>query len=80
MAAKQKLTDAIVKRLKPPEKGYTITRDTEARGFAVRVTAKGVRSFILNYYIRGRDRCITIGQYPDWSITAARARAKELAP
>ena len=28
MAAKQKLTDAIVKRLKPPEKGYTITLDT----------------------------------------------------
>ena len=26
----------------------------------------------------GRDRCFTIGQHPDWSVTAARARAREL--
>jgi integrase len=78
MAAKQRLTDAVVKRLPAPEKGYTVTLDSEARGFGVRVTAKGVRSFILNYYIRGRDRCLTIGQHPDWGVTAARARAKEL--
>ena len=79
MAAKQKLTDAIVRGLEPPEKGYTITRDTEAAGFAVRVTAKGVRSFVLDYYTRsGRDRSFTIGKFPDWKVTAARARAKEL--
>ncbi len=79
MAAKQKLTDAIVRGLEPPEKGYTITRDTEAAGFAVRVTAKGVRSFVLDYYTRsGRDRSFTIGKFPDWLVTAARARARDL--
>ena len=32
-----------------------------------------------NYYTRaGRDRCLTIGQFPDWSTTAARAKAREL--
>lgn len=78
-AEKQRLTDAIVKRIPAPEKGYSIAHDSEARGFAVRVTAKGVRSFILNYYTRGgRDRCYTIGQFPDWSTTAARAKAREL--
>ena len=76
---KQRLTDAIVKRLAPPAKGYAVTRDTEARGFAVRVTANGVRSFVLDYYTRGgRDRCFTIGQFPDWAVTAARAEAKRL--
>ncbi len=76
---KQRLTDAIVKRLAPPAKGYAVTRDTEARGFAVRVTANGVRSFMLDYYTRGgRDRCFTIGQFPDWAVTAARAEAKRL--
>jgi hypothetical protein len=74
------LTDAIVKRLKPPEKGYTVfLDDSEARGFGVRVTAKGVRSFILNYYIRGRDRCMTLCQFDGTgSTTAARARARDL--
>jgi integrase len=78
-AEKQRLTDAIVRRIATPEKGYSIAHDSDARGFAVRVTAKGVRSFILNYYTRGgRDRCYTIGQFPDWSTTAARAKAREL--
>ena len=40
---KQRLTDAIVKRLATPEKGYSVTRDTEVGGFAARVTAKGAR-------------------------------------
>jgi integrase len=76
---KQRLTDAVVKRLAPPAQGYAVTRDTEVRGFAVRVTARGVRSFVLDYYTRGgRDRCFTIGQFPDWAVTAARAEAKRL--
>jgi integrase len=78
-AEKQRLTDAVVRRIRAPKQGYTVSHDSEARGFAVRVTAKGVRSFILNYYTRsGRDRCYTIGQFSDWSTTAARAKAREL--
>jgi hypothetical protein len=69
----------LVKRIPAPAKGYTITHDDKARGFAVRVTATGTRSFILNYYNKaGQDRCCTIGQHPGWSTTAARARAIEL--
>lgn len=76
---KQRLTDSIVKKLPPPEKGYVVHRDTEVRGLGVRVTARGVRSFVLDYYTRGGlDRCFTVGQYPDWSVVAARARAREL--
>lgn len=76
---KQRLMDAAIKRLPTPEKGYAVTTDTEVRGFAVRVTASGVRSFVLSYYTRsGRDRCYTIGRFPDWSTTAARAKAREL--
>jgi integrase len=75
---RQRLTDAIVKRLPVPERGYRVTRDADTRGFAVRVTAAGARSFVLDYYIRGRDRSITVGRFPDWSVTAARARAQAL--
>jgi integrase len=76
---KIRLSDAIVRRLPVPEKGYEITRDSDTRGFAVRVTCKGVRSFVLDYYTRtGRDRSYTIGQFPDWSVTEAREKAKAL--
>jgi integrase len=79
VAEKRRLTDAFVKRVPAPNTGYTVSHDSEARGFAVRVTARGARAFILNYYTRGgRDRCYTIGQFPDWSTTAARSKAREL--
>ncbi|RFC68150.1 MULTISPECIES: tyrosine-type recombinase/integrase [Mesorhizobium] len=44
-----KLTDTIIKNLPLPAKGMAITYDTEVRGFGIRVTAKGAKSFILNY-------------------------------
>jgi integrase len=76
---KQRLTDAIVKRLPAPEKGYTVYGDTEVRGLGVRVTAAGARSFVLSYYTRsGRDRCFTIGRSSDWTAVAARAEARRL--
>jgi integrase len=73
------LTDATIKRLPAPKKGNKITYDVGVPGFGCRVTAAGTRSFILNYTTRGgRERRHTIGQFPDWSTTAARARAREL--
>lgn len=74
----EKLTDKVVRSLPAPSKGNKITYDNEVRGFGVRVTAKGVHSFILNYRIHGRERRFTIGSYPEWSVSAARAEAKDL--
>jgi integrase len=72
------LTDATIKRLPAPAKGNKIHYD-DVPGFGVRVTAAGACSFVLNYVTRGgRERRITIGQFPDWSTTAARAKAREL--
>ncbi len=75
-----KLTDTIVKdHLPAPAKGNKITYDSDVKGFGVRVTAAGARSFILNYRTRtGRERRYTIGAYPDWKTAAAREEAKEL--
>jgi hypothetical protein len=42
------------------------------------VTAAGARSFIFNYRIKGRERRITIGQYPSWTVLAARKQAESL--
>jgi integrase len=75
------LTEASIKRLPVPERGSKRTYDAGyPKGFGVCVTAGGARSFILRYRVRatGRERCITIGAFPNWQVAAARARAKEL--
>jgi integrase len=48
------------------------------RGFGVRVTAAGVRSFVLNYRLAGREARLTIGRWPDWSAVRAVREAREL--
>ena len=73
------LTDASIKRLPTPKKGNRITYDDDVKGFGCRVTAAGARSFVLNYVTRGgRERRYTIGGYPDWQTTVARAKARDL--
>ncbi|GEO80956.1 tyrosine-type recombinase/integrase [Pararhodospirillum oryzae] len=74
----ESITDKAVKALVPPETGNRIVWDATVRGFGVRITAKGVRAFVLDYRASGRQRRLTIGQYPDWTVTAARDEAKRL--
>ena len=73
----EKITDKLVRMLTPDGR-VNITFDTEIKGFGVRVTRGGTKSFILDYRISGRQRRYTIGQYPTWGVTAARAEAKNL--
>ena len=75
----QKLDTRTLGQLEAPGAGNVVYYDTEVKGFGCRVTAAGVRSFILNYRTRGgRERRYTIGRHPDLSVTAARAKAREL--
>ena len=75
----EKLTDTIVRNLAPPTTGARITYDQSVKGFGIRVTSTGTRSFILNYRTRvGRERRYTIGAFPDWKTGAARTEASEL--
>lgn len=69
------LSDRLVKVLPPAKRANQITYDTDIKGFGVRVTAAGAKSFIVNYRVDGRERRITIGSYPDWSAAAARKEA-----
>jgi hypothetical protein len=47
MAISIKLTDAIVKALPVPADKYEITWDSVVKGYGIRVTSSGSRSFIL---------------------------------
>ncbi len=74
-----KLTDKTVRAAAPPATGNRIDYDTEIKGFGLRITAAGARSFVLNY--RNRDavaRRLTIGSFPDWPVTEARFEAARL--
>jgi integrase len=71
----EKLTDKIVRELALPETGNRIVYDADVKGFGLRVTAGGARSFVLNYRINRRERRHTIGQFPTWSVRAAREEA-----
>jgi integrase len=73
-----RLTDNLVKGLTPPAHGNHITYDERLRGFGIRITASGKKAFILNYRINGRERRITIGAYPEWTLLAARRRGEEM--
>lgn len=72
------LSDQLVRDCEPPTKGNYIIYDARLPGFGLRITAKGVRSFVLNYRFKGRERRITIGQYPTWKLLAARKQAEQL--
>jgi integrase len=73
---KLKLTDRGLQALKPAEPGgrYTVW-DTEAAGFGVRVTDRGVRTFIVMRRQAGRGNPVRIalGRYPD-DLTLGEAR------
>lgn len=67
-----------VKAAKAPAHGNHIFYDDKASGFGLRVTAAGVKSFVLNYSVAGRERRVTIGRWPEWSADAAREEAGKL--
>src|SRR5690348_12286657 len=81
-----KLNEDTIKRLPTPASGNRVTYFAGAtiqgakapRGFGVRVTAAGARSFILNYRLRGREHRFTIGAWPDWSALKAVREARGL--
>ena len=73
-----RLTDNLVRRTLAPAQGQHFLWDDEVKGFALRVTSGGARSFVLDYRVEGRQRRITLGSYPDWSLQAARRAAKDM--
>ncbi len=82
MTRKRALTAAAVKRIKPPEKGQVDHFDAALPGFALRVSAKGAKSYVLFYRPKigpdaGKLRRLTMGTAAEWSLADARDEARE---
>jgi integrase len=73
-----KLTKLAVDRAPLPPAGQLILRDAELKGFGLRVTAGGAKSFIVEKRIKGRVRRYTVGRYPGITAEQARKLAQKL--
>lgn len=73
-----KLTKTIVDKLKLPTEGQKFYRDDSIKGFGVRVTASGIKAFILEKRINGKVKRITLGRYPHVTVDMARKEVDKL--
>jgi integrase len=79
---KRSLTDLAVKRIKPPTSGQKEHFDAALPGFALRVSSKGGKSYVLFYRPKvgpdaGKLRRMTIGSAAEWKLADARDEARE---
>src|SRR6185437_1558041 len=73
-----KLTKRAIEALPTRDRPYEI-RDSELRGFLVRVETGGTKSFFLDYRLRGKRNRYRLGTFPNLSVDGARSIAKETA-
>lgn len=67
---KVRLTDTAVKAAAVRPVTYVI-RDTEVRGFGLRITKNGSKAFVLNYTHRGRKFRLTLGRVDEGALAGA---------
>lgn len=78
MVKRLRLNDKTVREQIPEEGRHYQIFDTEVRGFSIRILQSGGRSFALDYRYAGAQRRMAIGRWPEWTVTAARERARDL--
>ena len=71
------LTERIVKASEIGTRKYLVF-DEDCAGFGLCVFLSGRKGFVLIYCVAGRQRRMTIGTWPSWSVVAAREEAKRL--
>jgi len=74
-----KLTKIIVDKAETPkDKDQVFYRDEELKGFALRVTQSGIKSFVIEKLVKGKVRRITLGRYGELTAEQARKEAQKL--
>lgn len=74
-----RLTKTAVDKIEPPkERDQAFYRDDQLKGFAIRVTANGIKSFVVEKLIGGKVRRITLGRYGELTVEQARKEAQKL--
>jgi integrase len=76
-----RLTDAAIKRLRKPERGRAEFWDSHTKGFGLRYSVSGVRSWVVITRSlqagQWKQQRVTLGQYPALSLAQAREKAEQ---
>ena len=72
------LTEKLVKASEAVAGRKVFIFDDDCVGFALSISEAGSKRFVLDYYVAGRQRRVTIGAWPAWTVVAARAEAQVL--
>lgn len=72
-----KLTKSYIDKIILPESGYDLHWDEQDRGFGLRVTKDGKRSYIVQGRVNGKEARITIGTHGIFTPDQAREVARE---
>jgi integrase len=72
------LTKSAIAKLPLPTEGQVFFRDDTLKGFGVRVTAAGSKSFILEKLIKRKVRRVTLGRCNEISVETARRLAQKM--
>ncbi|MCK9549764.1 site-specific integrase [Aquamicrobium sp.] len=76
--ANQRLTKKVVDAAETPTKNDAFIWDTELKGFGLRITPRGVKSYVLQYRMKGQPaRRMTLGGHGNpWTAETARKEAE----
>jgi integrase len=72
------LSDAFLRTVKPPQSGQADYFDLRVPAFALRVSCRGVKSWVAMYRLDGKLRRDTFARYPGLSLSEARERAGKI--
>lgn len=74
-----KLTKSLIDKIQPTEgREQVFYRDVQLKGFALRVTSNGVKSFIVETRIAGKVKRMTLGKFGQLTAEEARKQAKHM--
>src|SRR5258708_40352271 len=71
-----RFTDRGVEALRAKATRYEVWDDAR-KGFGVRVTPRGIKSFVWVYHFAGKPRRLTFGAYPKLSLADAGVKLAE---
>ncbi len=72
-----RLTKSVVDRLPVPSTGYALHWDEQDRGFGLRITKDGKKSYVVQGRVHGKELRLTIGPHGVFTVDQAREAARE---
>ena len=74
------ITKKTVETIETPESRELLLRDTELKGFGVRISPTGAKTFFAegNFKRSRQTKRLTLGRYPVISVDVARSKAREV--